>query len=236
MSNFGNFSLSSAPSRPRTQASEASAFLWSVYRWMSLGLAVSGLTAFYVASSPEAVSIIYGNKLLFFGLIIAQLGLVIAFSPVAMRTSTSTAGAMFLGYSALTGVTLSSIFLAYSQASIAQAFFVTAASFAGLSVYGATTKRDLSAMGRFMVIGLIGFIIASVVNIFLRSPAVYWVSTYAGVLIFAGLTAWETQRLRHIYMSVGGAGNLALRGALIMYLDFVNLFLMLLRIFGGDRR
>lgn len=221
--------------REQSQAAAAAAFLWGVYRWMSVGLAVTGMVAYGVASSPAAQAAIFGNPLVFWGLLIAQLGLVFAFTPVAIRVPASTAAAMFIGYAALTGATLSAIFLRYSQASIAQAFFVTAGAFAGLSFYGATTKRDLSPIGRFLFMGLLGLILASVVNLFLRNEAVYWVSTYAGVLIFAGLTAYQTQRLRDLYLTEGGAGNLALRGALLLYLDFINLFLMLLRLFGGRR-
>ena len=224
------------PTAERAQAALVSVFMWTVYRWMAIGLAVTGFTAYYVANSEAAKSLIFGNPVVFFGLLIAQLVLVFAFTPVATKASTGAAAAMFLGYSALTGATLSSIFLRYTESSIAQTFFITAGAFAGLAVYGTTTKRDLSAMGRFMMVGLFGLIIASVVNIFLRSPAVYWVSTYAGVLIFAGLTAYETQRMRELYRTQGSSGNLALRGALMFYLDFINLFLMLLRLFGNQRR
>lgn len=218
----------------RGRQSAATSFLWSTYRWMAVGLALTGLVAALVASSPGLAQAVLGTPL-FWGLIIAELVLVVAFSAKAATVSPGTAAAMFLGYAALNGVTFAFIFFAYTQASIATAFFVTAGAFAGLSIYGSTTKRDLSAMGQFMVMGLIGFIIASVVNLFLRSEAIYWISTYAGVLIFAGLTAYDTQRLRALYAHQGEAGNLALRGALILYLDFINLFLLLLRIFGGRR-
>ncbi len=237
MSNFQGFQQASGfRARESAQHAAATAFMWGVYRWMALGLAITGLSALWVASSPAAVNFIFGNPMVFYGMLIGELVLVFAFTPVAVRASTGTAAAMFVAYSALTGLTLSSIFLRYTEGSIAQTFFVTAGSFAGLAIYGTTTKRDLTAVGRFMFIGLIGLIIASLVNIFLKSPAIYWVSTYAGVLIFAGLTAYETQRLRQMYLAEGGGGNLALRGALIMYLDFINLFLMLLRIFGNERR
>ncbi len=236
MSNFSFPQTAGYRARESAQSAAATAFMWGVYRWMAAGLLVTGLTAWYVASSQAAIDVIFGNPMVFFGLIIAQLVLVVAFTPVAVRASSGTAAAMFIGYSALMGVTLSSIFLRYTETSIGQVFFVTAGSFAGLALYGARTKRDLTAVGRFMMIGLIGIILASLVNFFLKSPAVYWVSTYAGVLVFAGLTAYETQRLRQLYLAGGGGGNLALRGALIMYLDFVNLFLMLLRLFGNERR
>jgi FtsH-binding integral membrane protein len=202
---------------------------------MSAGLALTGLTAMLVASSPAALELVVGNKITFYGLLIAELVMVLAFTPVAMRASSAVAALMFLAYSALNGLTLSVLFLAYTQASIAQVFFVTAGAFAGLSFYGAVTKRDLAPVGRFMFMGLIGVLIASVVNIWLAQPAIYWVTTYAGVLIFAGLTAWDTQKLKLMYVERGDAGNLALRGALVLYLDFINLFLFLLRIFGQRR-
>jgi FtsH-binding integral membrane protein len=235
MPDYG-YSFDTTRVRGSVDAQGATAFLWSVYRWMAAGLVVTGLTAMLVASSPAARSLVFGSKLVFGGLLVAQLVAVIAFTPVATRVSTAAAATMFLAYSALTGVTLSSIFLVYTNSSVAQVFFVSAGAFAGLAVYGATTRRDLTSVGRFMVVGLIGLVIASVVNLWLASPAVYWVSTYAGVLIFAGLTAYETQKLKELYVAVGGGANLALRGALVMYLDFVNLFLLLLRIFGSERR
>jgi uncharacterized protein len=221
--------------RPEAHAQAATDFMWGVYRWMALGLLVTGLVAMWVAGSEQALSVVFGNRAVFWGLLIAQLGVVFAFNAVATRAGAAVTAAMFMGYAALTGVTFSSIFVAYTSQSIAQVFFVTSGAFAGLSVFGTVTKRDLSGVGRFMFMGLIGLVIASVVNIWLASPAVYWVSTYAGVLIFAGLTAYETQKLRQIYSTSGGAGNLALRGALILYLDFINLFLMLLRLFGSRR-
>jgi FtsH-binding integral membrane protein len=161
--------------------------------------------------------------------------MVIAFTSMAHRVSASTAAAMFLGYAGLNGLTFSVLFMAYTQASIAQAFFVTAGSFAGLSAAGYVTKRDLSGMRSFLFIGLIGVVLASLVNIFLQSPAIYWVSTYAGVLVFAGLTAYDTQKLKRMYAVSGAQGNLALRGALMLYLDFINLMILLLRIFGRRR-
>lgn len=236
MAELNTYSTVTPSIRQQMQAAEVTTFMGSVYRWMSLGLAVTGVSAYYVFSSDAAMHFIFGNSMVFYGLLIAQVALVFAFSPVAVRVSSATAGAMFLVYSALTGVTLSSIFVRYTQSSIAQTFFITAGAFAALAFYGSTTKRDLSAMGRFMMVGLFGLIIASVVNIFMHSPAIYWVSTYAGVLIFSGLTAYETQRLRELYRTQGSSGNLALRGALMFYLDFINLFLMLLRIFGNERR
>ncbi|MBN1962022.1 MAG: Bax inhibitor-1/YccA family protein [Deltaproteobacteria bacterium] len=236
MADLHTFQTVGTRASQETKAAEVAAFMGSVYRWMAFGLAVTGFTAFYVANSETAVNAIFGNPMVFYGLLFAQLGLVFAFTPLAMRVSSAIAGLIFIAYSGLTGVTLSAIFLRYTQSSIAQTFLITAGAFAALSFYGATTKRDLNAMGRFMMVGLFGLIIASVVNIFMQSPAIYWVSTYAGVLIFSGLTAYENQRLRELYRTSGQTGNLALRGALMFYLDFINLFLMLLRLFGSERR
>ncbi len=221
--------------RDSARADEATAFMWGTYRWMSLGLAVTGLVAWSVANSEAAIQLLWGNRAAFWILAFAQVGMVLSFNSVAQRASAAATGAMFLAYSALTGLTFSAIFLVYTEASIAQVFFVSAGSFAGLSIYGATTKRDLSAMGRFMFIGLFGLILASLVNIFFQNPAIYWVSTYAGVLIFAGLTAYDTQKLRAMFLAQGDKNNLALRGALRLYLDFINLFLFLLRILGNRR-
>jgi uncharacterized protein len=225
-----------AASHPVVSESEsANDILWVTYRWMSLGLGITGLVAWLVAQSPGAVGVVVGNRLVFYGLLIAQLGMVFAFSAVAARASTAVAAAMFFAYAALTGVTFSVIFLAYTSSSIASTFLVTGGTFAGLSVFGAVTKRDLSAVGRFAVFAVIGLIVASVVNIFLKSPALMWMTTFAGVVIFAALTAYDTQKLKALYASAGAGGNLALRGALTLYLDFINMFLFLLRIFG-DRR
>ncbi len=209
--------------------------MWVTYRWMSLGLALTGMVALFVSESPAAVHFIFANSFVFFGLMIAELGLVVAFSAVATRASSAATAAMFLGYAALNGVTLSVIFLAYTQSSIAQTFFITAGTFGALSLFGATTKKDLSAVGQFMYFGLIGLVIATVVNIFWANSVLYWMTTYLGVLIFAGLTAYDTQKLKALYASRGDAGNLPLQGALILYLDFINMFLFLLRLFGRRR-
>jgi FtsH-binding integral membrane protein len=221
--------------RPYAAASEsANDILWVTYRWMSLGLALTGLVAWLVAGSEAAMNLVLGNRAVFFGMMIAQVGLVLAFSAMAARVSSVVAATMFFVYAALTGVTLSTIFLIYTSASIASTFFVTSGTFAGLSLYGATTQRDLSAIGRFAVFALIGFLVASVVNIFLASTPLLWITTFAGVLIFAALTAYDTQKLKAMYESAGATGNLALRGALTLYLDFINMFLLLLNF--GDRR
>jgi FtsH-binding integral membrane protein len=213
----------------------ANDILWATYRWMSVGLAITGLVAWLVSQSPAALEMFVQNRIVFYGLMFAQLGLVFAFSSVAARVSTTAAAAMFFSYAALTGLTFSVLFLVYTSQSIAQTFFVTSGSFAGLSVFGATTKRDLSSVGRFAIMALIGLIIASVVNIFLASSALMWVTTLAGVLIFAALTAYDTQKLKQLYAAHGGAGNLALIGALTLYLDFINMFVFLLNLTGRRR-
>ncbi len=202
---------------------------------MAIGLAITGLVAFFVASSPAMVDFIVGNRLVFYGLMFAQLGLVVAFSIQAAKVSAGVAAAMFFGYAALTGLSFSVLFLVFTAASIASTFFITSATFAGLSVFGAVTKRDLSGIGRFALFALIGLIVASVVNIFMKSAGLNWVVTIAGVFIFAALTAYDTQKLKALYAQGGDSGNLALRGALTLYLDFINMFLMLLHLTGRRR-
>jgi FtsH-binding integral membrane protein len=214
-------------------------FIRRVFNWMGLGLALTALVALYTTSNPRLLSLIFGNSLVFFGLIIGELALVVVLSVAINRLQASTATLLFFLYSALNGLTLSIIFLAYTRASITSTFFVTAGTFGVTSFYGYTTKRDLTSWGSFFFMGLIGIIIASVVNIFLGSPMIYWVVTYAGVLIFVGLAAYDTQKLKE--MALAGfadeetARKSAVMGALALYLDFINLFLMLLRIFGSRR-
>jgi uncharacterized protein len=218
---------------PRDSVSDA---LWVTYRWMTLGLATTGIVALGVAHSPGIVEGLLQNRILFYGLLFAQIGLVVAFSSLATRVGTAAAALMFFAYAALTGVTFSTLFLVYTASSIASTFFVTAGAFAGLSVFGAATKRDLSAVGRFGLFALIGVILASLVNMFLRSSGLDWLITVVGVLLFAALTAYDTQRLKELFRSRGTGANLPLVGALTLYLDFINMFLFLLRILGDRRR
>lgn len=218
-----------------TRASERADFFWKTYQWMTVGLALTAGMGWVVANTPALASLILGNQILFFGLIIAELGLVIAFSSMAHRVSFAKAAAMFLGYSLLNGVTFSVIFLAYTQESIVEVFLISASGFAALSVFGMVTKRDLGPVGTFMGYGVFGLIAAMVVNMFLHSDALANMISYAGVLIFAALTAYDTQKLKELFASQGAGGNLALRGALTLYLDFINLFLFLLRIMGRRR-
>lgn len=220
------------PYSSRALGYESEGFLSRVYTWMAGGLAVTGLTALAVSSSAEAVRLLFTTPLMWV-LLIAQFVMVVAFAPMAARVSPAVAGAMFLAYSALTGATLSSIFLVYTATSIAATFFVTAGAFAAMSAYGALTKRSLASWGAFLFMGLVGVILASIVNIFLASAAVQWIASMAGVVVFTGLAAYDTQRIKEVGDEAGP--NAAVQGALTLYLDFINLFLMLLRLFGGRR-
>jgi FtsH-binding integral membrane protein len=219
-------------------------FVRSVYNWMVMGLAVTGLIAWYVSGNDAIRGLIItetGITPLFWVLVIAELALVFSISGMVNRMSASTATALFLLYSALNGVTLSFIFIAYTGASIFSTFLICSLTFLACSVYGWTTKKDLTSIGSFMFMGLIGIIIASFVNFFLRSPAMYYAISYIGVVVFVGLTAYDTQKIKNMALTqpAGLDGEVvrkgAILGALALYLDFINLFLMLLRIFGGGR-
>jgi uncharacterized protein len=207
-------------------------FMNRVYGWMMAGLALTAGTAMVVASSRALLGMVLP---MFYPLVIAELVVVLAFSFLSHKVSAPIAGLMFLGYAFLNGLTFSVLFLAYTQASIAGAFASTALTFGALSVYGTVTKKDLSAWGTFLFMGLIGVVIASIVNIFLASSALGFILSCAGVVVFAGLTAYDTQKLRSIAAQGGATGNLAINGALTLYLDFINLFIMLLRLFGSRR-
>jgi len=226
--------------RPRIEVM-VNEFIRSVYNWMAIGLVLTGFTAFYVAHDPAIRSLIIGNHLIFFGLIIAELVLVFTLSARVAKMQASTATAMFVTYSVLNGATLSVIFLIYTTSSIASVFFICAATFVACSIYGWTTKRDLTSLGGFMFMGLVGIIIASLVNMFLRSPGIYTIISYIGVFVFVGLTAYDTQKLKTMALTqpadldAGVVRKGAILGALSLYLDFINLFLMLLRIFGTSR-
>jgi FtsH-binding integral membrane protein len=217
---------------------EQQRFITKVFGWMSFALAVTGGVALYVVSNGQLLEmIVYTN--LFFGLIIAELAVVFLFRTIVNRVSATIAIAMFLFYAALNGLTFSVIFVIYTQASIASTFFITAGTFAAMSIYGYTTKRDLTKMGSLLMMGLIGIIIASVVNFFFRNPMLYWIITFAGIAVFVGLTAYDVQKIKNMNV-IGNEGTEedtkeAVVGALILYLDFINLFLMLLRLFGKRR-
>ncbi len=214
-------------------------FVRSVYNWMGIGLTLTGLIAYYIAGSEKAIRIIFGNQMVFFGLIIGELALVFYLSARIQKIQASTATALFLLYSALNGATLSFVFLAYTKSSVASTFFVCAATFAACSVYGWVTKRDLTSLGGFLFMGLIGIIIASVVNMFIKSSGMSMIISYIGVLVFVGLTAYDTQKIKSMALSqpadldAGVIRKGAIIGALALYLDFINLFLMLLRILGN---
>jgi FtsH-binding integral membrane protein len=214
-------------------------FMSKVYTWMSGGLAITGLIAMWFASNESLVYSLVTNRLLFFGLIIGEFFLVGYLISVIHKISAQTAGIVFTGYAALNGVTLSVVFLVYTSASIASTFFVTAGTFAIMSMYGYYTKKDLTSWGNLLFMALIGVIIASVVNFFMQSEMLYWIITYAGVFVFVGLTAYDTQKIKRM-STASEAGSEAeskgaIVGALTLYLDFINLFLMLLRLLG-DRK
>lgn len=214
-------------------------FIVNVYKWMSMGLFLTAAVAYIVAGSSAIIHFIFGNMLIFFGLIIAEVFLVGHLAANVKKMSASTAMNTFLGYSALNGLTLSCIFLIYTAASITTTFVVTAGTFGIMSFYGYVTKKDLTSVGNICFMALIGLIIASLVNIFLHNSIMYWVITYAGILIFVGLTAYDTQKIKQLNI-IGNSGTEedvkeSISGALILYLDFINLFLMLLRLFGNRK-
>ncbi len=217
------------------------AFMVKVYNWMALGLALTGIVAYYVASNEALLRYLVTHQLLFFGLIILEFVMVIALAGFVQRMSGATASGVFILYSLLNGVTLSTIFLIYARAAIATTFFITAGTFVACSAYGMVTKRDLTSWGGFLFMGLIGIIIASVVNMFVKSSGLSLAISYIGVFVFIGLTAYDTQKLKNLALS--RPENIdsdteqrgAIIGALTLYLDFINLFLLLLRIFGGSR-
>jgi len=214
-------------------------FIRSVYNWMAIGLGLTGFVAFYVASNETLQKLIFGNKMLFFGLIIAEFSLVFFISARIQKLSALTATSLFVLYAALNGATLSFIFLVYTSASITSTFFICAGTFIACSIYGMATKRDLTSLGGFMAMGLIGIIIASVVNLFVRSSGMSLIISYIGVFVFVGLTAYDTQKLKNMALSqpegldAGIVRKGSIIGALSLYLDFINMFLMMIRILGN---
>lgn len=213
------------------------ALMRKVYVWMTLALAITGLAAWLVVSSPALLTTLYSSKWIMWALIIGELGLVIAISGAINRLSLTTATLLFVAYSIVNGLVFSSVFLVYSMASIAKVFFITAGTFGAMAFFGYTTKKDLSGLGRILFMALIGIIIATVVNLFLRSSGLDLILSYVGVAIFVGLTAWDSQKIKQMLLMAPDAGEsaqkLALLGALTLYLDFINMFLYLLRIFGN---
>jgi FtsH-binding integral membrane protein len=214
-------------------------YLPKVYLWMAIGLALTAISSLLTLSVPALQQLVFGSRMTYLVLIFAELGLVMALSAMINRISASTATMMFLVYSLLNGVTFAAIFAIYTSSSIFSTFLVTAGTFGAMSLYGYATKRDLTGIGNFLMMGLFGIIIASVVNMFMHSAMITWMVSYLGVFIFVGLTAYDTQKLKRIGAAGFATGEhqrkATIMGALTLYLDFINLFLMLLRIMGNRR-
>lgn len=234
------FEKSFAQAKPASDIqAEQTRFLIKVYNWMAGGLIATGAVAYGASQSETVLSILLSNSFIPIILFVAQIGLVVALAGWVMKMSAKMAGVVFFSYAILTGLTFSFLFLAYTSASITSTFVVTAGTFGAMSLYGATTKKDLSGWGNFLFMGLIGIVIAFVVNIFLQSTMLEWIASAIGVLVFTGLTAYDTQKILAMNI-IGNEGTEedtkeAVRGALTLYLDFINLFLMLLH-FMGDRK
>ena len=227
----------SRPLEPEAAAERVTAFLRKVYGWMAAGLAITALVAFQVAGSPAVIGYLVTNQFLVLGLILAEVGVVFFLSARAARLAPSTATALFVTYAALNGVTLSFVLLAYTGESVASTFMVTAGMFGAMALVGSTTKRSLAGFGQFLYMGVFGLLLASLVGIFWHNDALQFVISAVGVLVFTGLAAWDAQRLKQMALAVpaGQAGAVAIVGALALYLDFINLFLFLLRFLGGRR-
>ena len=212
-------------------------FITKVYNWMALALFITGLVSYFVASSPELINIIMGSKFVFYGLLIGELLLVIYLTRSIDKLSQNMVIAGFLLYAVLNGLTMSFIFMIYTSNSIATTFYVTAGTFGAMSLYGYYTKKDLTSLGNMAMMGLIGIIVASIVNMFLQNDMMSWIITYLGVAIFVGLTAYDTQKLKNMgsqgFVNDESMEKTSILGALTLYLDFINMFLFLLRIFGN---
>lgn len=231
-----NYDLNTTTSRYKEEA-VSNTLIRNVYIWMCIALMITGGTASFIASTPSIAEVIFSNRIFFYGLLIAQLGIVWIMSSRVNSLSLNALSALFVVYALLTGLTFSLIFLIYTTASIASTFFVTAGTFGVMSIYGYLTNRDLTKLGNLCMMALIGLILATVVNIFLANETLYWITTYVGVLIFTGLIAYDTQKLKALSTMENSehTQKLAITGALSLYLDFINLFLMLLRILGKRR-
>jgi FtsH-binding integral membrane protein len=213
-------------------------YMLSVYNYMASGVLLTGIVSLLFANSAAAPAILFGPGILKYVLMFSPLAFVMVLSFGINRLSTGAAQALFWGFATVMGLSMASIFFVYTGTSIAQTFFATAAAFAGLSLYGYTTKRDLSAFGTFLVMGVVGLLVAMLINLFLQSSALQLVISFVGVLLFAGLTAYDTQRIKSMYFHVAGTdmmGKTVIMGALSLYLDFINMFTFLLQ-FMGDRR
>lgn len=235
MENYNNGFGYGHPTVTLTQS--VSKVMRGVYMRMCLGLIVTALTAFLVAADGSLVYLMASNRLVFWGLIIAEFGVVLTLAGALNKLSSGVATLLFYAYAVLNGAVLSMLFYAFSLSALAQTFFITAGVFGAMTVYGYFTKSDLTKMGTFLFMALIGLIICSVVNMFLASSSLDWIISFAGVAIFIGLTAWDTQKIKTMIVMDGGSntGKIATIGALSLYLDFINLFLYLLRFFGGSR-
>lgn len=238
--NYNNFQLDTAAHDKELFLSSAfPALMRKVYVWMTLALVLTGATAYGVATSPGLLMALATNKVLFFGLVIAEFALVFGVSGAINRLSLTTATFMFVAYSVINGALLSFIFLAYTMSSITSVFFITAGTFAAMAIFGYTTKKDLTSIGRLLFMALIGIIIATIVNMFIGSEGMSMIISYVGVFVFVGLTAYDSQKIKEMLLSHGAGGEqgqkLALLGALTLYLDFINLFIYLLRILGSKR-
>jgi len=227
----------SALSAPALADERVRAFLRAVYGWMGAGLAITAVTAVFIASSPSLVATIATNRLLFWGLVIAQLGIVLVLSARVQQLQTGTASMLFIAYSALTGVTISFVLLAYTGESVASTFLVAAGMFGATAVYGTTTRRSLAGVGQFFFMGLIGLLLASLVGVFWHNDGLQFMISLVGVIVFTGLAAYDAQRLKAMALALpdGQIGSSAIVGALALYLDFINLFLFLLRFLGSRR-
>lgn len=234
--NYDELDYQSVTTREAEVSAAFPALMRKVYVWMTFALAITGITAYLVATNETLLTLIYSHQAVMWGLIIAELAIVIGVTAAINKLSLPVATLLFVVYSVLNGALFSSIFLVYTMASIAKVFFITAGTFGAMSLYGYTTKSDLTSWGKILIMGVLGLIIATVVNIFLKSSGLEMIISYAGVLIFVGLTAYDTQKIKQMCLQAPDAGETmqkyALLGALSLYLDFINLFIYLLRIFG----
>jgi len=240
LTNMQNFELEGNRTYEQELSIKAAitSFMTKVYGWMTFALVITALTAFAVANSEQALTFIFSSKYVFYGLIIAEFGLVIAISAAINKLSYSVLSFLFVLYSLINGATISVIFLAYTMSSIANTFVVCAAMFGSMSVFGFITKKDLSGLGKIMIMGLIGIIIASIVNIFTASSTFDWIISFIGVIVFVGLTAYDTQKLKNMSLTINNeemAKKLSIIGTLTLYLDFINLFLYLLKFLGNKK-
>lgn len=233
---YEELNYQSVPTRELEVSAAFPALMRKVYVWMALALVITGFTAYVVATNETILSLIYSSRGVIWGLAIAEFAIVIGVTAAINRLSLPVATLLFVLYSVINGALLSSIFFVYTTSSIAMVFFITAGTFAAMSIYGYTTKSDLTSWGKILIMALIGLIVASIVNIFMKSSGLELIISYIGVLIFVGLTAYDTQKIKEMFMQAPDASEsmqkYALLGALSLYLDFINLFIYLLRIFG----